>query len=421
MYKDVEHWIRSCVDCATRKTPRNKHKALLLPIPVEGPFDRIAVDCLGPLPTTWSGNKYIVVFTDYLTRWVEAFPVPTITAVQIAKLLTDEIIPRHGAPRTLLSDRGKNFLSLLVAEVCRLFSIRKLNTTAYHPQTDGVVERFNSTLCQTLSMYVSKNQKDWDTFISAALFAFRTSPSETTRESPFYLLYGREPRLPMDVSLLPPTDPTSSIAEHRRRIVKQIELGQRIARENTQRAQQKMKAQYDKNAQEPNFLEGQRVWVFTPKTFKGLSRKLLHNWHGPYRIVEQLSPVHYRLRTCSNRPVTTTVHANRMKTFYDPTDRPIDPPANDILDELYLGLEDIPTDSFDLSTDNQPNLEPDTSDEDQTLDPAQNNVDPTPSQPEIDNQEIFNTEKILRHPVRNGQTQYLVKWAGYPASEATWE
>ena len=78
MYKDVEHWIRSCVDCATRKTPRNKHKALLLPIPVEGPFDRIAVDCLAPLPTTWSSNKCIVVFTDYLTRWVEAFHVPTI-------------------------------------------------------------------------------------------------------------------------------------------------------------------------------------------------------------------------------------------------------------------------------------------------------------------------------------------------------
>ena len=145
------------------------------------------------------------------------------------------------------------------------------------------------------------------------------------------------------------------------------------------------------------------------------------NWHGPYRIVEQLSPVHYRLRTCSNRPVTTTVHANRMKTFYDPTDRPIDPPANDILDELYLGLEDIPTDSFDLSTDTQPNLEQDTADEEQTLDPAQNNVDPTPGQPEIDNQTIFNAEKILRHRVRNGQTQYLVKWAGYPASEATWE
>lgn len=80
---------------------------------------------------------------------------------------------------------------------------------AYHPQTDGLVERLNSTLCQTLSMFVSKNQKDWDIFTPAALFAFRTSPSESTGESPFYLLYGREPRLPMEVTLLPPGDPTS--------------------------------------------------------------------------------------------------------------------------------------------------------------------------------------------------------------------
>ena len=105
MYKDTDHWVRSCVDCATRKHPRNKHKAPLLPIPVEGTFDRMTMGCLGPLPTTHNGNKYIVVFTDYLTRWVEAFPVPSIEAVQIARLITQEIIPRHGAPRTLLSDR----------------------------------------------------------------------------------------------------------------------------------------------------------------------------------------------------------------------------------------------------------------------------------------------------------------------------
>ena len=95
-------------------------------------------------------------------------------------------------------------------------------------------------------MYVSQNQKDWDLFIPAALLAFRTSPSESTGETPFYLLYGREPRLPMDVSLLPPVDPASSIVEHRRRIVRQIEQAQTMARENIQRAQQKMKTYYDR-------------------------------------------------------------------------------------------------------------------------------------------------------------------------------
>ena len=423
MYKDVEHWVRSCTDCATRKSPRNQLRAPLLPIPVEGAFDRLAVDCLGPLPVTWSGNRYLVVFTEYLSKWPEIFAVPNIDAVTIAKLLTDEIIPRHGAPRTLLSDRGKNFLSNLVLEVCKLYSIKKLNTTAYHPQTDGLVERLNSTLCQTLSMYVSQNQKDWDLFIPAALLAFRTSPSESTGETPFYLLYGREPRLPMDVSLLPPADPASSIIEHRRRIVKQIEQAQTMARENIQRAQQKMKTYYDRTARDPDFQEGMKVWVYTPKRFTGLSKKLLHNFHGPFRIIEKLSPVHFRLRTCNNKQVTTIVHANRMKHFVDPNDRPIESPTDDPLDEPFLSIDDLPLDSFDL-----PRATPALA-HGRTLDtPAPiTHHDPIPTSAEtqtttlIDNETIFNAEKLLRSRKRNGQLQYLVKWAGYPLSDATWE
>ena len=138
----------------------------------------------------------------------------------IARLLVDEIIARHGAPRVLLSDRGTNFLSRLVAEVCKIFQIQKVNTSSYHPQTDGLVERFNSTLCQSLSMYVARNQKDWDDFIPLILFAHRTSISEAIGDSPFYCLYGREPRLPVDVKFLPPAadDLSTSVLDHRKRI-----------------------------------------------------------------------------------------------------------------------------------------------------------------------------------------------------------
>ena len=113
----------------------------------------MAVDVLGPFPPSSKGSRYIVVLSDYLTRWVEAFPVPSVEATVIARLLVDEIISRHWAPRVLLSDRGTNFLSRVVAEVCKIFQIQKVNTSSYHPQTDGLVERFNSTLCQSLSVY----------------------------------------------------------------------------------------------------------------------------------------------------------------------------------------------------------------------------------------------------------------------------
>ena len=103
-----------------------------------------------------------------------------------------------------------------------------------------------------------------------------------------------------------------------------------------QRAQQRVKDYYDQGAKEPIFVVGQHVWVYTPWTKKGLSRKLLHNWLGPYRIVEQASPVHFRLRTDTNKTITFALHANRMKPFIDPSLRPLEPPLFDDPSEPYL-------------------------------------------------------------------------------------
>ncbi len=162
----------------------------MVPLPVAGAFDRVAVDCLGPLPLTENGNQHIVIFSDYLTRWIEAFCVPDIKASTIAQLFVDEIISRHGAPRELLSDQGTNFLSKLVAEVCELFQTRKVNTTPYHPACDGLLERFNRTLLAMLACFVSSHQRDWDRFVPLVLFAYRCSAQASVGDSPFFLIYG---------------------------------------------------------------------------------------------------------------------------------------------------------------------------------------------------------------------------------------
>lgn len=403
MYRDIDRWCKSCVDCAMKKSPRNRHKAPLLPIPVENAFDRLAVDCLGPFPLSIAGNRYVVVFTEYLTRWPEAFAVPSIDAATIARLLVNHIVTTHGAPRTLLSDRGSNFLSALVRSVCDLLNTKKVNTTAYHPQTDGLVERFNHTLCQSVSMYVSRDQKDWDTHIPAILFGYRVSPHETTGDSPFYLLYGREPRLPIDASLLPPSNLTNSVNEHRARIVQTIEEAHAIARENIQRTQQTMKDRYDRASREPKFMLGDRVWVYTPKTTKGLSRKLMHHWHGPFRIVQQHSPVHYKLRTCDNRLVSITVHANRMKPYYDPESRPQQPPDNEMPNDNHMREEEFPEDSFAKQPDEPLSSEP--GQHDTTL---------------HDTATLYRIEKILKHRTRKGWKQFLVKWEGYGPRHNSW-
>ena len=116
---------------------------------------------------------------------MRAFLVPNVEATVIARLLVHEIIARHGAPKVLLSDKGKNFLSKLIAEVCKIFKIHTVNTSNYHLESDGLVERFNSTLCQSLSMYVAKDQKDWDKYIPLILLAHRTSIYKAIGDSPF--------------------------------------------------------------------------------------------------------------------------------------------------------------------------------------------------------------------------------------------
>ena len=358
MFKDIEHWCKSCIDCSMKKIPRSHRKAPLLPIPVDGAFDRVAMDILGPFPVTTNGNRYIIVFSDYYTRWPEAFALPSTEASRIALLLVNEIMARHSSPRTLLSDRGPNFLASIVKEVCRLINTTRAYTTAYHPQTDGLVERFNGTLAEGLSMYVSTHQKDWDQHLSLILFAYRVSPNATTKESPFYLLYGREPRLPIDASLLASPDHlSSSVSELRSRVIENLENAKRIVDSNTQLAQQRMKCQYDKTSSPVTYDIGSRVWVYTPKSRKGLSKKLAHNYHGPYRVVAKLSPVHFRLRTLDNKPVSVPVHANRMKPYYDPSVRPISIPWN-IEESSDLADTDLPSDSFDVRTDDDNTASP---------------------------------------------------------------
>ena len=122
-------------------------------------------------------NQYAVVFQDYLTKWPEVFAVEDQKADTIARLLVQNVVARHGVPQRLLSDRGSNSPSLLVQEVCKLLGTTKVNTSGYHPQCDGLVEKFNSTLINMLSKSVDKYGRDWDVHLPYLLFAYTYSPS----------------------------------------------------------------------------------------------------------------------------------------------------------------------------------------------------------------------------------------------------
>ncbi|GBL81222.1 Transposon Ty3-I Gag-Pol polyprotein [Araneus ventricosus] len=177
---DVEKWCRECHACGARKGPKTRTKGRLQRYNVGAPFKRMALDILGPLPVTTKGNRYVLVLMDYFTKWPEAIPIPDQEASTVAEELVRGWISRYGVPMILHSDQGTNFNSGLFTELCKLLGILKTRTTALHPESDGMVERFNRTILNHLSLFVSKNQTDWDTHLPLFLLAYRSADHEAT-------------------------------------------------------------------------------------------------------------------------------------------------------------------------------------------------------------------------------------------------
>ena len=235
MRSDIRNWCNGCLVCATRQPSRAVH-APLNSIPVEGPFHRVGVDVI-QFPKSQSGNQYAVVFTDYLTKWPEVFATKDQTALTIAELFVEEIVCRHGVPGQLLSDRGAAFLSRLLKEICSLLGVKKINTTAYHPQTNGLTERFNRTLTDMLAKRVEKNGKDWDTHLPFVLFAYRASTQESTKESPFYLMYGRDPRLPTALEMDNMSCEEMDVDSYKREVSTKLSEAWELAKNNNKKAE----------------------------------------------------------------------------------------------------------------------------------------------------------------------------------------
>ena len=137
---DIEDWCQQCKKCSTRKCPQQPGRATLVSSCPGYPYERIALGIMGPLPTTESGQKNILVVGDYFTKWTKAFPLPNQEAKTVAEKLVNEVISRFGAPERIHTDQGRNFKAELFKEMCNLFSIEKTTTMPYHPQSDGMIE-----------------------------------------------------------------------------------------------------------------------------------------------------------------------------------------------------------------------------------------------------------------------------------------
>ena len=191
----VTQVLQRCLACKQRKPPLQLH-GKLASVPPSGPFDTVSTDFCGPYVTSHAGNRYILVFIDNFTKYVELVPTPDQVAKTVCQAFYREVICRHGCPARLLSDQGPQFKSELVEQLCGLFGIQKIFSSTYYPQGDGLAERFMRTLNNSLSILSQSNVEDWDEYVCGIQFAYNSSIHAATGFTPFALVTGRSPSFP---------------------------------------------------------------------------------------------------------------------------------------------------------------------------------------------------------------------------------
>jgi transposase InsO family protein len=199
----AEYVSRFCQSCDLCQKTVDKGRVKRVPLgrmPLIGvPFERVAIDLVGPLsPPSERGHQYILTIVDYATRYLEAIPLKQITTPVVAEALIT-VYSRVGFPKEVLSDLGTQFVSELMREVSRLLSIKQLSSTRYHPICNGLVERYNGVIKKVLRKLCAEQPRQWDRFIPALLFALREIPNSSLGYSPFQLLYGRDVRGPLAI------------------------------------------------------------------------------------------------------------------------------------------------------------------------------------------------------------------------------
>lgn len=322
MYKNTRSFVKTCRSCQSRKHPTRKPPGLLQPIPTAlTPFQRVGIDLLGRFPTSSHGNKWIVVCTDYHSKYAETAALSRATAEEVADFLLHSVILRHGAPRSVLSDRGSQFTSHIFRHILELCGSIQLKTTAYHPQTNGLTERLNRTLADMLSLYVDEDQKNWDSVLPFVTFAYNTAVQETTGYSPYFLLHGHDPCTFLDTMLpLPPNDYPESYDDYILQMVTKAEDTRILANQNNIASQNYSKSIYDKRHRMISYSPGDLVWVWTPVRRVGLSEKLIKQYYGPYKILARLSPITYEVEALNSRSRRTSkdiVNVSRLKPYLE--------------------------------------------------------------------------------------------------------
>ena len=315
---DVREYIRTCHQCQRVGKGAQKVTAPLYSMPiVTEPWSVCAIDIVGPMDTCdETGNRFVLTVLDLCTHYPEAIALKRHTARDVALALAT-VFSRVGFPSEILSDLGTEFTSELVQIFLHEFNIGHLRCSAYHPMSNGAVERFNGTMKTSLKTLVDRFPNSWDAALCWVLFALREVVNETTGFSPFELLYGRSVKGPLTLikdALLQETDLSrakKSVVDFMLETREQLRVSHELAQTHATEQRTRAKVWYDRNARLQEFKPGDKVLMLLPIVTSPLQLKL----HGPYEVAERLGPVDYVINTPNRRKTRRICHVNLLRPY----------------------------------------------------------------------------------------------------------
>ena len=314
MVYDIRFWIQSCDICQRRKQMQPTPRAPLQ-IQISGePNERIAMDIMGPLITTPTGNRYVLCITDYFSKYTQAIAIPDQTAETIANQLVKHWLHVHGEPDQIHTDQGRNFESELMEQLCNVYNIEKTRTSPYHPQSDGQVERFNKTV-MNLVFALNQETEKWDEILQLAVTAYNSTIHESTGFTPNLLWYGRE--LKFTIGRLVP-DPVEAgeqtYCEYINKLKRKVQQAFDVARNNLRRSALHTKKYYDRKLHFIDHKPGNRVLLLDHSPVERGTRKLGPRYVGPYFVLDKVGLVNFRIQDKENSE-PRVVHHNRLRPY----------------------------------------------------------------------------------------------------------
>jgi hypothetical protein len=305
---ELKAFIRHCPQCQL-DAPVSQTDSVVRPVPPVGlPFERWGIDFIQDLPETNSGNRHIITAIDYATRWVVAKAVPERTSAEMVKFLYEEILMNYGCPYEIFSDRASALLSESLNNFMELQTIRHKSTSPYHPKTNGMVERMHAMMGHSITTLSNAQPDRWDEFLPQTLFSIRVRNHAVTKKSPFFLLYGVNPRIPGDTEpprefMTPWTEETMRDFETRNFDTLQQARG--LAYLRSVKQAEEMRKRHREVEDSPDFYFKINDWV---KLKKHNANKFEFSWKGPYYVVDVGFPGTYWLMDPNGRRLDSVVN-----------------------------------------------------------------------------------------------------------------